>query len=130
MSVGLARTQFLLTQYLDQAHSRCFYPQIGQSDRAVVPVLIRDGARFHLLDGHADLPAKVRILTLPADSPELNPVESGGTSLPGGVVQPGVRDFGGSGSGAGGATARFLAGHAPDSTLDLRRAAGSSKYPP
>ena len=75
VGVGLARTQFLLTQDLDPAHSRRFYQQIGQSDPAAVHVLIQDGAGFHLPDGHAGLPANVRILTLPAYSPELNPVE-------------------------------------------------------
>jgi glutamate mutase epsilon subunit len=38
-------------------------------------VLIQDGAGFHLPNSHARLPDNVRVLTLPAYSPELNPVE-------------------------------------------------------
>ena len=45
------------------------------SDPAAIHVLIQDGAGFHLPDGHARLPENVRVLTLPAYSPELNPVE-------------------------------------------------------
>jgi hypothetical protein len=52
-----------------------FYRQIGQSDPAAVHVLIQDGAGFHLRDGDAHLPDNVRIITLPAYSPELNPIE-------------------------------------------------------
>ena len=38
-------------------------------------MVIYDGAGFHHRDGAADLPANVRVLTLPPSSPELNPVE-------------------------------------------------------
>jgi transposase len=37
--------------------------------------MIRDGAGFHLRDGDERLPANLRIVTLPAYRPELNPVE-------------------------------------------------------
>ena len=75
VSVGLARTQFLLTEDLDQAHSQRFYEQISRSDPAAVHVLIQDGAGFHLPDRNPRLPSNVRVLSLPAYSPELNPVE-------------------------------------------------------
>jgi len=75
VSVGLSRTQFLLTETLDQAHSQQFYRQIGQSDPAALHVLIQDGAGFHLQDGDARLPDNVRVVPLPAYSPELNPIE-------------------------------------------------------
>ena len=38
-------------------------------------VLIKDGAGFHLLDGHPDLPDNVRVVSLPPYSPQLNPWE-------------------------------------------------------
>ena len=60
---------------MDQAHSQRFYRQIGRSDPAALHVLIQDGAGFHLRDGDPGLPDNVRILTLPAYSPELNPIE-------------------------------------------------------
>ena len=75
VGVGLSRTEFLLTETMDQAHSQQFYRQIGRSDPAAVHVLIQDGAGFHLRAGDPHLPDNVRILTLPAYSPELNPIE-------------------------------------------------------
>jgi transposase len=75
VGVGLTRTQFLLAETVDQAHELKFYQQVGRSDPAAIHVLIQDGAGFHLRDGDARLPDNVRIVTLPAYSPELNPVE-------------------------------------------------------
>ena len=75
MGVGLSRTAFLLAETMDQPHSLQFYRQISASDPAAVHVLIQDGAGFHLVDGDARLPDNVRLLPLPADSPELNPSE-------------------------------------------------------
>ena len=75
VTVGLSRAEFLLTETMDQPHSQQFYRQIGSSDPAAVHVLIQDGAGFHLRDGDARLPDNVRIITLPAYSPELNPIE-------------------------------------------------------
>ena len=75
VGVGLARTQFLLAETVDPAHELKFYQQVGRSDPAAVHVLIHDGAGFHLRDGDPRLPDNVRIVTLPAYSPELNPVE-------------------------------------------------------
>jgi transposase len=75
VGVGLSRTQFLLTETMDQAHSRHFYRQIGRSDPAALHVLLQDGAGFHLRDGDPGLPDNVRVITLPAYSPELNPIE-------------------------------------------------------
>ena len=45
------------------------------TDAAAIHVLIRDQAGFHLRDGDARLPGKVRIVDLPPYSPELNPCE-------------------------------------------------------
>ena len=75
VGVGLSRTEFLLTETRDQAHRLEFYRPISRSDPAALPVLIQDGAGFHLRDGDPGLPGNVRVLTLPAYSPELNPIE-------------------------------------------------------
>jgi len=75
VGLGLARSEFLLAETVDQTHLGHFYRQIGESDPAAVHVLIQDGAGFHLTDGHEGLPDNVRIITLPPYSPELNPVE-------------------------------------------------------
>jgi transposase len=75
VGVGLSRTEFLLTETMDQTHSVEFYRQISRGDLAVMHVLIQDGAGFHLRDGDPGLPDNVRVITLPAYSPELNPIE-------------------------------------------------------
>ena len=75
VGVGLTRTQFLLAQTVDLATEIRFYRQVVQSDPAAMHVMIQDGAGFHLRDGDPRLPANLRIVTLPAYSPELNPVE-------------------------------------------------------
>ena len=73
VGVGLSRTEFLLTETRDQAHSQQFHRQLGRSGPAAMPVRIQAGAGFHLRAGAAHLPGNVRVLTLPAHSPELNP---------------------------------------------------------
>ena len=70
-----SRTEFLLTETMDQAHSVEFYRQISCGDPAALHVLIQAGAGFHLRDGDPGLPDNVRVLTLPAYSPEFNPIE-------------------------------------------------------
>jgi transposase len=75
VGVGLTRTQFLLAETVDLATEIQFYRQVAASDPAAMHVMIQDGAGFHLRDGDGRLPANLRIVTLPAYSPELNPVE-------------------------------------------------------
>lgn len=75
VGVGLSRTEFLLTETMDRTHSVEFYRQISRGDPAALHVLIQDGAGFHLRDGDPGLPDNVRVVTLPAYSPELNPIE-------------------------------------------------------
>jgi transposase len=75
VGIGLTRTQFLLAEAVDLAHEMRFYQQVAQSDPGATHVLIQDGAGFHLRDGDERLPTNLRIVTLPAYSPELNPVE-------------------------------------------------------
>ncbi len=48
---------------------------LAASDPDAIHVLGRDQAGFHLRDGDARLPARVRIIDLPPYSPELNPCE-------------------------------------------------------
>ena len=38
-------------------------------------IVIQDGAGFHPSEDSAELPANVRVITLPPYSPELNPIE-------------------------------------------------------
>ena len=48
---------------------------LAASDAEAIHVLVRDQAGFHLRDGDARLPARVRIIDLPPYTPELNPCE-------------------------------------------------------
>ena len=75
VGLGLARTQFLLTETVDLPSEIQFYRQVAQSDPAAMHVMIQDGAGFHLRAGDERLPDNLRIVTLPPYSPELNPVE-------------------------------------------------------
>lgn len=48
---------------------------LAATDAKAIHILIRDQAGFHLRDGDARLPARVRIIDLPPYTPELNPCE-------------------------------------------------------
>lgn len=52
-----------------------FLEQIALSDPAAAHIVIQDGAGFHLPPSDPRLPEQVHLITLPAYSPELNPVE-------------------------------------------------------
>ena len=69
VGVGLSRTEFLLTETLDQAHRVEFYRPISRGDPAALPVLIQDGAGFHLRDGDPGLPDHVRVSRCPPTAP-------------------------------------------------------------
>lgn len=69
------RSEILFSNSVNLETSAKFLEQLGASDPAAMHVVIWDGAGFHQRDGHAALPANVRIVTLPPYSPELNPVE-------------------------------------------------------
>jgi transposase len=71
--VGETQFQFMPTVGLDLSGG--FLEQIANSDPAAEHVVIWDGAGFHPTGGAAPLPARIHVLTLPAYSPELNPVE-------------------------------------------------------
>lgn len=52
-----------------------YLEHLAATDAQAVHVIIRDQAGFHLRDGDARLPARVRIVPLPSYCPELNPCE-------------------------------------------------------
>jgi len=68
-------TEFLHTDGVSLEASRCFLEQVGRSAPQAMHIVIQDGAGFHLAEGAPELPANVRVITLPPYSPELNPVE-------------------------------------------------------
>ena len=72
---GENRVELLFTPAIDLDIHALFLTQIGQSDPVALHVVIQDQAGFHLRSGDSRLPANVRLVPLPAYSPELNPVE-------------------------------------------------------
>ena len=72
---GEHKVELLFTPAIDQDIHALFLAQIGQSDPAALHVVIQDQAGFHLRNDDRRLPPNVRLVPLPAYSPELNPVE-------------------------------------------------------
>lgn len=73
-----AGSEFLFTDGVAKDFDRAFLEQISKSDPNKIHVVIGDGAGFHHKEGQQEeipLPENVRIITLPAYSPELNPME-------------------------------------------------------
>lgn len=75
VEVSRAGSVFCFQSTVHQEASGKFIDQIVAHDPAAIHVIIQDGAGFHLPENDPRLPANVRVITLPAYSPELNPVE-------------------------------------------------------
>ncbi len=67
--------EFFYTPTVNMGCSALFFSQIAASDSEAIHVMIWDGAGFHQQDRATEVPANVRLLKLPAYSPELNPIE-------------------------------------------------------
>jgi transposase len=67
--------EFFYTPTVNLECSALFLSQVGALDPEAVHVVLWDGAGFHPQDRAAEVPANMRLLTLPAYSPELNPIE-------------------------------------------------------
>jgi hypothetical protein len=72
---GENKLELLFTPRVGKDVSQLFLEQISQSDLGALHLVVWDQAGFHPRDGEAGVPPNVRILFLPAYSPELNPVE-------------------------------------------------------
>jgi len=72
---GQNKIELLFTPAIDQDIHATFLRQIADSDITALHIVIQDQAGFHLRSDDTRLPANVRLLPLPAYSPELNPVE-------------------------------------------------------
>jgi DDE superfamily endonuclease len=73
--VGGGASEFLFSPTVNKEADLHFLHQIAASDVDAIHVVIGDGASFHHRDGASALPNNVKLITLPAYSPELNPVE-------------------------------------------------------
>ena len=75
LEVGGGASEFLYSPTVNKEADVHFLNQIAESDEDAMHVVIGDGAGFHHRNGGGELPANLKIITLPAYSPELNPVE-------------------------------------------------------
>ena len=75
LEVGGGASEFLYSPTVNKEADGHFLQQIAASDGDAMHVVIGDGAGFHHRDGGCELPGNLKIITLPAYSPELNPVE-------------------------------------------------------
>lgn len=73
--VGGGASEFLYSPTVNKEADVHFLQQISASDKGAMHVVIGDGAGFHHRNGGGELPGNLKIITLPAYSPELNPVE-------------------------------------------------------
>ena len=73
---GENRIELFFAPRVGKDVSNLFLDQIGQSDPEALHLVVWDQAGFHPKDGEMGVPSNVRLLPLPAYSPELNPVEA------------------------------------------------------
>jgi transposase len=67
------KAEFLHTDGVSQEATAMFYQQLAESEPESAHIIIADGAGFHLKEGDERMPSNV--ITRPAYSPELNPIE-------------------------------------------------------
>ena len=91
LEVGGAGCEFSLLPTVSKEAARLHLEQISEGDPDAVHVVIWDGAGFHHRDGDPEVPANIRLIKLPAYSPELNPVEKLWGHTQGRDLQPGLR---------------------------------------
>lgn len=75
LEVGGPGCEFCYLPTVSKEATRLHLEQISRGDPGSVHVVIWDGAGFHHHDGDPEVPENVRLVRLPAYSPELNPVE-------------------------------------------------------
>jgi len=68
--------EFLYTPTVNLEWSRIFLEQLIATDPEAIPIILWDQAGFHPPMEDGELPENVRLLPLPAYSPELNPIET------------------------------------------------------
>lgn len=72
---GQNKMEMLFVPRVGKDVSNIFLQQISAVDPDALHLVLWDQAGFHPRDGEEGLPSNVRLLSLPAYSPELNPVE-------------------------------------------------------
>ena len=75
LEVGGEGAEFLFTPSLNKQWDLGFLKQLSRSSPDAIHIVIGDGAGFHHKGPDEALPTNIRIITLPAYCPELNPAE-------------------------------------------------------
>jgi transposase len=75
LEVGGEGCEFSFLPTVSKEATRLHLEQISRGDAEAVHVIIWDGAGFHHRDGDPEVPENIRLIQLPAYSPELNPAE-------------------------------------------------------
>ena len=75
LQVGGGGAEFFYSPTVNLDCSRLFLEQISRRDPQAIHVIIWDGAGFHQKESDASVPENIRLIELPAYSPELNPIE-------------------------------------------------------
>ena len=75
LEVGGSGAEFTYLPTVSKEATRIHLEQISASDPESIHVVIWDGAGFHHHDGDSEVPENIRLIRLPAYSPELNPIE-------------------------------------------------------
>jgi transposase len=75
LQVGGGGSEFFYCPTVNLECSELFLKQLSQRDPGAIHVVIWDGAGFHQKDTQMSVPENVRLIQLPAYSPELNPIE-------------------------------------------------------
>ena len=75
LEVGGEGCEFCFLPTVSKEATRLHLEQISKADPDAVHVIIWDGAGFHHRDGDPEVPKNIRLIQLPAYSPELNPTE-------------------------------------------------------
>ena len=75
VEVTRAGSVFCFQSTVNQECYQQFLQQISAYDPGAIHVVLQDGAGFHLSEDDPRVPSNVRLITLPAYCPELNPIE-------------------------------------------------------
>jgi transposase len=78
---GQSRSEFLFMPTVSKDISNLFLRQLSEVEPEALHIVIWDGAGFHAKDAERGVPENVRLVALPAYSPELNPVEGLGDRI-------------------------------------------------
>jgi hypothetical protein len=83
---GDNRLELLFVPRVGKDVSNVFLQQLADTDPDALHLVVWDQAGFHPRDGEEGVPDNVRLLPLPAYSPELNPVEPLGDIVKDGIA--------------------------------------------